>query len=126
MRISPLHSSKNSNKCSLPRRTLRFSFRLLFNRQTFDLMRSLVELDQGPMRNAPAVEADITLSIQSPGLFRNCLAWDRLIGVGVCHLRAPGFGTRHDLKTRVEVDHGRGKLFQDARVALHLRGAIRN
>ena len=44
----------------------------------------------------------------------------------MCHLRALGFSTRHDLKARVEIDHGRGKLFQDACVALHLRGAVGN
>jgi hypothetical protein len=32
----------------------------------------------------------------------------------------------HNLKTRVEVDHGRGELLQDACVTFHLGGAIRD
>ena len=42
----------------------------------------------------------------------------------MCHLGALCFSTRHDLEARIEIDHGRGKLFQDACVALHLRRAV--
>ena len=70
--------------------------------------------------------ADIAASIRSPRLFRNRLARNCLVVIGMCHLRAPGFSTRHDFKARVEVDHGRGKLVQDACVALHLRSAVGN
>jgi hypothetical protein len=44
----------------------------------------------------------------------------------VSHLHAPGFSTRHDLKARIEVDQSRGKLVQDACIAVHLRSAVGN
>ena len=62
----------------------------------------------------------------SGGLFCDGLAWNSLVGIGMYHLGFPGFGAGHDLKARVEIDHHRSKLFQDACVTFHLRGSVRN
>ena len=43
-------------------------------------------------------------------LFRDGLARNSLVGIGVCDLYWLGLGAGHDFKARVEVDHSRREL----------------
>src|SRR5271157_195575 len=61
-----------------------------------------------------------------PQLFRDGLARNGLVGIGVGDLHWPGLGPRHDLKARVEIDHRRCELLQDICIAFKLRRPVRN
>ena len=59
-------------------------------------------------------------------LFRDDLFGHGLEAIGGDDLLGLCGGSRHHLETRIEIDHGRRQLRQDADVACDLRGAIGN
>src|SRR5215469_474944 len=87
---------------------------------------SMCAICGGSDSKAPLILGGVTIGRSNDWLFGDDFLRRRRVRVSMRHLKSSALSTRRDFKARVEVDHERGKLFQNFDVAHCLCGSVRN